>query len=530
MDFTNFITRLDEETVQLIIGRAATNVLSTMSTDLVRVTKLQSVLLNIFSPQELLSNKQIRTNLLEFLRPNEAEDLVKILGLGVVENNYMVLANERFRDRNLKLLFDFFELPEAHTEDQKPFSTKNEIVAGYPLFSHQRTAIKRINSLLYDGERRALLHMPTGAGKTRTAMNIICDHLRSHEPTVVIWFANTEELCEQAYQEFERAWSKLGNRDINNYRYWGASNVEMSSIKDGFIVAGLNKMYSLVQKSVSDISKIASNCSLAVMDEAHMAIAPTYKLILQIMTTFNASLLGLSATPGRSWNDPEADAELANFFRKKKVTLEIDGYSNPVDYLIAQGYLAKADNQSLHYNSGIFLSQQDKEYLKDHLQLPESFLKNLSEDQQRNILIVKKVEELVKKHSRIILFALSVEHSSLFATVLQGRGINAFSITSSTHPFQRRRLIENYKADSQDSIVLCNYGILTTGFDAPRTSCAVITRPTDSLVLYSQMVGRAIRGVNAGGNLEAEIVTVADTALPGFDGIATAFFNWEDVW
>jgi superfamily II DNA or RNA helicase len=78
--------------------------------------------------------------------------------------------------------------------------------------------------------------------------------------------------------------------------------------------------------------------------------------------------------------------------------------------------------------------------------------------------------------------------------------------------------------------VLCNFGILTTGFDAPETSCAVIARPTDSLVLYSQMVGRAIRGVRSGGNLEAEIVTVIDESLPGFGNVADAFTNWDDVW
>jgi len=79
-------------------------------------------------------------------------------------------------------------------------------------------------------------------------------------------------------------------------------------------------------------------------------------------------------------------------------------------------------------------------------------------------------------------------------------------------------------------MVLCNFGVLTTGFDAPQTSAVVISRPTRSLVLYSQMVGRAIRGPRAGGNREAEITTVVDTALPGFGDVAEAFTNWEDVW
>ena len=79
-------------------------------------------------------------------------------------------------------------------------------------------------------------------------------------------------------------------------------------------------------------------------------------------------------------------------------------------------------------------------------------------------------------------------------------------------------------------MVIVNYGVLTTGFDAPATSAAVIARPTRSLVLYSQMVGRATRGTRAGGNDEAEIVTVVDPHLPGFGSIADAFKNWEDVW
>ena len=147
-----------------------------------------------------------------------------------------------------------------------------------------------------------------------------------------------------------------------------------------------------------------------------------------------------------------------------------------------------------------------------------------------NILILQKVDELVTRHKRIILFAMNVEHSNILATCLQARSVNAFSITSKTESSQRRKLIERFKSDEDIPIVLCNYGILTTGFDAPKTSCALISRPTDSLVLYSQMIGRAIRGTQAGGNEAAEIITVVDSSLPGFDAVANAFFNWEDVW
>jgi len=531
MNLFSFATRFDEEFIQDIVGRPAISILNTMNTDLARLSRLQSVLLNIYSPYELLYNKRTRNLIFALLKPEEATNLSSILNNDVaIPNPYDFLNSFRFKDYDFAKLFSFFELAILDEQEIIPFLQMKLLQAEYPLFEHQRKAVHELNTLLYSDNKRVLLHMPTGAGKTRTAMNVICNHFRLNEPTTVVWFANTEELCEQAMEEFEKAWKLLGNRELNAIRYWGGSNVDISEIKDGFIVAGLAKIYNLLDKSAASISKLAAHSSLIIMDEAHMAIAPTYKLILNTITSFDASLLGLSATPGRTWNDPDADEELAIFFGKKKVTLKIHGYNNPVDYLVENGYLAKVKNTSLLYNNGLEVTEADLKYLKDYLQLPDKFLLDLSQDQQRNILITKKVEELVTKHKRIILFALNVAHSNLLATVLQGRGINAFSVTSKTDPYQRKRLINMFKTDSEDTIVLCNYGILTTGFDAPKTSCAVIARPTDSLVLYSQMVGRAIRGINAGGNEEAEIVTVVDTSLPGFDQVANSFFNWEDVW
>ena len=65
--------------------------------------------------------------------------------------------------------------------------------------------------------------------------------------------------------------------------------------------------------------------------------------------------------------------------------------------------------------------------------------------------------------------------------------------------------------------MLCNFGVLTTGFDAPQTSAALIARPTKSLVLYSQMVGRATRGHAVRGNREAVVRTIVDTSLPALE-------------
>jgi DNA repair protein RadD len=164
------------------------------------------------------------------------------------------------------------------------------------------------------------------------------------------------------------------------------------------------------------------------------------------------------------------------------------------------------------------------------LEIPHSVLRKLAEDEKRNLNIITRLKSLIKQHHRVLFFATNVEHSDLISKVLQATGISAYSITSNTAYNSRKKWIESFKQYSDEPMILCNYGVLTTGFDAPKTSAALISRPTKSLVLYSQMVGRAIRGPKAGGNKNAEIWTVIDSNLPGFGSVSEAFTNWEDVW
>ena len=99
-------------------------------------------------------------------------------------------------------------------------------------------------------------------------------------------------------------------------------------------------------------------------------------------------------------------------------------------------------------------------------------------------------------------------------------------VTANTPSEDRRSIVDDFRSDSREHKVVFNYGVLTAGFDAPKTRCVIIARPTTSLVLYSQMAGRAMRGPRAGGNPKAEILTVADTNLPGFGSVTDAFTNW----
>ena len=158
-------------------------------------------------------------------------------------------------------------------------------------------------------------------------------------------------------------------------------------MRDGLLVAGLSKMYSASQRATSTVGPLAGRVGLVVMDEAHQAVAPTYERILEFLTQSGepTSLLGLTATPGRTWDDIEEDEKLVDFFFKKKVSLEIPGYENPVEYLIDSGYLARPNYSSLHSNAGYDLSARDLDKLQNELEIPMSVIRKLAEDEQRNL-------------------------------------------------------------------------------------------------------------------------------------------------
>ncbi len=397
----------------------------------------------------------------------------------------------------------------------------------YGLHQYQRQVLDDIIDALSLPERRVIAHLPTGAGKTRIACHAACHMLNQADDdgTLVVWLASTEELCEQASEELTRAWTHLGRREVNVYRYWGDSPLDLRDLSAGFLVAGLAKLRSVGFDDYTILSHLADRTFGVIFDEAHQAIAATYSFLTDQLTTNRPPLLGLTATPGRTWGFAEDDLGLADMFAHKKVSIDAKGHGNPVTFLINNFYLAEprfiqvtfqSDSPALEPITGTDYSTSD--------------LQSLGKNSERTNKIVELSHEAALRHPRTIVFCPTVESAVECSALLQSRRIKTGVITANTHLDDRRAILTDYRSDDAASMVLFNYGVLTAGFDAPRTRCAIIARPTTSLVLYSQMVGRAMRGPRAGGNRRAEIYTVADTNLPGFGSVADAFTNWEELW
>lgn len=453
-------------------------------------------------------------------------------------------------------------VPEKVTSAEKPLARPIEVA--YGLFPHQTHALLDAAEIFArDGRGRVMLHMPTGAGKTRTAMHLICRHLNSRSSGLVVWLVSGVELCEQAAQEFETAWSSLGERPLPVIRLWGGNTIvdaaafraaeersqrelpsdELltdrwpSSLDDGVIVASLESMLELVDSwQPNEALARAEKVSLVVFDEAHRAVAPSYLRVLNVVAG-NSSLLGLSATPGRHHYGVggDSDSDLVDLFGGNRVVLKIPSFESPMEGLIAQGYLSRLRREELQVAS-TGMQAEDlaaiRARLSQNLDLNEETLKSFGLDGTRNLQIVMKVEDLIEEegHARIIVFAPSVFASELLANLLRSRGGWAESITAKTPTPVRETRLKEYRSDTEQPRVLCNYGVLTTGFDAPKTSAVLIARPTTSIVLLSQMAGRATRGPRVGGTAEAVLVTVVDTAIPELSDVVRQFHAFDEAW
>lgn len=486
----------------------------------------------LLDPAEILANAEQRRYAISLLPQRKARELCEKLAVDPGRDPFKAALSVADDIERHAAIFSFFGVVDEPRAPVTQLPGQDAAVADYGLFAHQRKAAARTRRMLSATPHRGVLHMPTGAGKTRTGMHLVATHLSHHEPTLVIWLAHNVELLDQAADEFGKAWSRLGNRDVQLFRFWGNKKVQIEEARDGFFVAGLSKMVALDKRAPVDILRLADRASLIVIDEAHQSIAPTYRSVLDALATKRpqTQLLGLTATPGRTWSDVAKDEALAEFFAEQKIMLEVDGHDDPVAYLMSEGYLARPHFRSLNVSSGLDLSDQDRQRLASEIDVSDELLRQLGQSTQRNLSIVAACEELIRRHQRVIVFAPSVANAKVLAAIMLARGFQALTVTGDMPGALRERTIRQFKSAASQPMILFNFGVLTTGFDAPKTSAAIIARPTKSLVLYSQMVGRATRGSKAGGNKEAEIVTVVDTDLPGFGDVSDAFANWEDIW
>jgi DNA repair protein RadD len=414
-----------------------------------------------------------------------------------------------------------------HT-DLKPIDFDNSMEKIFlNLHFYQKNAkYELFNSLILGNAPSALLQLPTGAGKTKTAVEFLIDYLRildtsSTNRRKVIWVSHSSELCQQSKDSFVSCWKYRGDREINIVEFFGKSKIDDLIKKDvssdSIVFASFQKMHSQLKKNTVQFDSFFEDTAFIVIDEAHISTAPTYLDVLEKLQSYsnNVKLLGLTATPGRSKvvQDNDESKFLAEIYSRNLVTLrDSKGHplDNPIAYLQNLKYLAKLDFKSLEVTSKAVKGQENDLLLING---------------ERNLAIVLETRELLNTSSKVMLFAGSVQHARFLNSAFQYLNISSAVIDSDMSRSIRSGLLEEFK--NGDLELMINYGVLSTGVDIPKLEAVVIARPITSIVLFSQIIGRALRGINNGGREKNTILSLQDNVIGSPDFI---YKYWKENW
>lgn len=185
---------------------------------------------------------------------------------------------------------------------------------------------------------------------------------------------------------------------------------------------------------------------------------------------------------------------------------------NLYKHLIKRKILAKPHHYIMDYSKiKIPLTNNDLKQFNQFHDITDRTISEIGNDPQRNKRIIDKISSLIKNENikSILFFACSISHAQYISFELDVLyGIKSASIDHMTSPSNRSEILENFRA--RKISVLCNYGILSTGFDSPKVECVFIARPTFSHLLYNQMTGRGLRGSLSGGTHDCIIVDISD--------------------
>jgi superfamily II DNA or RNA helicase len=393
-----------------------------------------------------------------------------------------------------------------------------------PLHDFQEEVYDRVRQIASSNasQRRAVVCLPTGGGKTRvtveTAVKLI---LAPDGPQrTVLWVAQTDELCEQAVQAFLEVWTNFGatRTPLRVIRLWGGNPNPTPPNSEAPVVV-VASIQTLVYRMEGAGLEWLNQPGMLVIDECHHAITRSYTQLLRWLkpakeagkseTIREPLILGLSATPFRV--DDDESVWLANRFGNRWLPAN---QATLYQTLTQRGVLARPVFEPLTTE---FALTEDEQKRIDALlnragndfeihKIFEEFNQRLAANEERNRKLVNCLKGSAE--ASILFFANSVTHAEEMSARFNHAGLPSAFVSGETPKAVRRYFLEQFQAG--ELRILCNHSVLTTGFDAPKVDLVVVARQVFSPVRYMQMIGRGLRGPLNGGTASCRILSVID--------------------
>ena len=311
-----------------------------------------------------------------------------------------------------------------------------------------RAAIAKLRSA--DKPQRVLLVSPTGSGKTTIASAIIEGAVAKGGD--VLFLAHRKELIDQCSQRLDGAGVDHGILMAKHPRAAPWAHVQVASIPT-------------LTRRLCNLPP----ATLIIVDEAHHARATTYTHILDRYP--GVPVIGLTATPWRQDN-----RGLGELFEDLVVA------ARPHE-LIQQGHLVPYTGFAYDVPQLDKVKRTGGDYQNDGLALVMS-----------NSQLAGNIVEQWQRHcagKRTVLFAVNVAHSLALVARFQAAGVATEHVDGTTPKDEREGVLRRLARG--ETTVVCNVNVLTEGWDCPEVEVVILARPTLSVGLYMQMIGRGLR-------------------------------------
>ena len=320
----------------------------------------------------------------------------------------------------------------------------------YELRDYQQDLTQKIFAGWSAGSRRVLAQLPTGGGKTVVIGAIAQQFTQRGEK--VLFLAHREELLLQARSKLESITGCTAGLIKAGYRAAPQHQIQIASVQ------------SLIRR------QHYFEAGLVVVDEAHHSCAATYVSLFERYP--NAYILGVTATPARS---------------------DGQGFKNQYDALVL-GQSVRELIDAGHLCAFKLFAAKNRIKAADIKVTAGDFNQRELAQRVNTTLTLGDVVGTWQKHAagkRTVVFCVDVAHSRAVADAFLQAGYAAEHIDGETPAIERRAILERFRTG--ETAILTNCGIVSEGLDVPGIEAVQCLRPTRSLVLYLQMVGRGLR-------------------------------------
>ena len=332
---------------------------------------------------------------------------------------------------------------------------------------YQRDLLQQVQiALASDTKARVMMQLPTGGGKTVIAGALLADWLTGERKAV--WLTHREELAEQTCRMLTDAHISA----ITDVRWTPGTDAPAMS---GGAVILMAQTVGRRTASMEVWNRYDAD-DLMVIDEAHHAAAEGWE---RAMKQWPGRIIGMTATPWR--------------LSKK------EGFDHLFDELLCGPQVADLQAADWLCDARTLLPPPDQRIIGGEVDRTGDYTDRGIERANRPDVMTAGVLKFWQKDygdRPTIAYAVSVDHARNLARVFNDAGIPAAVILGDTSREERNKAIAGFREGTVKMLV--NVVVATEGFDLPDASCIVIARPTMSLALYLQMVGRGLRPKDGG--------------------------------